>query len=203
MKAEMKANILLIILLIVMFMASGALSGDKPGKKSQSDSLKAGEKISESLVFEWPEEGKWKSEFVHTYDKTTSEYFYPAGQSSTNWIEMGSVEIVEGKKNFNIPGTARIIYLSTQKGSPDATWDIIKKGYTETKRPFIIFEIICPDFLSGEPAQVQLWKIIAGKTSQFIIQYSHRGKEITDSTREKILEILKKADIKAEIKVEG
>jgi hypothetical protein len=157
--------------------------------------------ITETQIIQWPEGSDWQ--LSNTYTSGASEYslYYPKGQGDQNWEEMVTLEVVHGKNSrTNLPGMARMTYLGTRKGSPNATWDILEKGYSgEAKEyPHIIYEIDCPDFLSKEPAQVQLWKLTDGKTSLFNLQYSYRGKEMPADKKEEIMTMLKKSYIKAE-----
>jgi hypothetical protein len=192
----------LIGLLALLITGPAAYAGDKPEEATATpDPEETAEtlQITESMVIDWPEGENWISDYVYTAKSSKMEIFYPAGQTGGDWNEMITVEaLYENKKN--IAGIARQIYLGTVRGSPNATWDILKKGANEQERPFIIFEIICPDFLSGEPPQVQLWKLIIGETGLFTLQYSYRGKEFPAKRKDQMFEVFDKAFIEVEKK---
>jgi len=199
MKTKVLLQPILVSFLVIVFPASFSVAADKKVTPDEQSASRAEEtpQIIESLVFEWPDDEKWVEDYHYQGEGTEMQLYFPKGQSSGNWEEMLTQETVYGKSQF-VVGLARQIYLGTVKGSPDATWDIISKGKTDNNHQFVIFEIICPDFLSGEPPQVQLWKLIRGKTAMFNLQYSYRDKEMPDNRREKILEMLEETYIKAE-----
>lgn len=204
MRLNLFAGYLLVALIICAFLGSTAIaikkkpeSTDTPDTVGMVDT----ENIIESLAVAWPPEDKWYSESVHYGESTEMELFYPKGQSSDGWQEMATIEIVHGQpRKANLPGTARMTYLGTRRGCPNATWDILKQGENERDQRFIIYEIICPEFTSGEPPQIQYWKLIAGKTNLFNLQYSYRGTEIPAKRRVQILDVLDQAYIKVEKK---
>jgi len=187
--------------LILILGPVSAAGIEKPKTEVPDSTITAQESnIIETLVFDWPKDEKWLPMDVHKGSASTIQLFVPEGQSTTNWEEMTSLEIVYGRKTTNLAGMARMTYLGTQKGSPNATWDIIEKGFTAQKHAYILYQIICPDFITKDPPQVQLWKLTLGKTALFNLQYSYKGKEMPSDRKEKILEFLRKADIKTESK---
>ncbi len=157
------------------------------------DSTKVEEPIdfTESVKMEWPDNVKWVLEDTYTGNRTIMELYYPKGESSSNWSQMGSIEIAIGKIEGNVGGRARLIFLGTEQGSPGATWDIIKMDYNkELDFKWVVFEINCPEFLNGDGPQVQLWKIMSGKTGTFIVQYSYKGKEMPGLLKDQMIEAL-------------
>ncbi len=195
-----KMILLATVVLFVLSMSAPTFATTKPA--TEDSTVQQVPDITETQVIEWPEGSDWQ--LSNTYTAGASEYslYYPKGQGDQNWEEMVTLEIVHGKGNvkMNLPGLARMTYLGTRKGSPNATWSILEKGYSDEAKeyPHIIYEIDCPDFLSKEPAQVQLWKLTNGKTSLFNLQYSYRGKEMPAEKKEAIMTMLKKSYIKAE-----
>jgi hypothetical protein len=170
---------------------------EKATSENPEDTLQ----ITENWEVAWPEDNEWTSNYVHTTAKSKMEIYYPAGQTPGSWKEMLTVEALYSPKK-NVIGLARQIYLGTVRGSPDATWDILTKGTTEQGYAFVTFEIICPDFLSGEPPQVQLWKLIIGRTGLFTLQYSYHGEKLPPERKEQILAIFDNSYIKTEEKQE-
>lgn len=199
MRIDAIAKHLLIGIMMIMLISPAIYATEK--KEDTPDKEKVDpSKIVETLIYELPEKDKWISDYVHVGNSSRIEIFFPKGQSPDNWKEMITTETVYGKKS-SVPGEARLTYLGTVKGSPNATWDILTKGRMEgSGRQFIIYEIICPDFLSGEEPQVQLWKMIGGHTGMFVLQYSYRGKEMPEKRKKEILEVLEKADLKTDPK---
>jgi hypothetical protein len=195
-----KTTLLFTMVLFLFVMSAPGFA--ETGLASQDSTAQQAPDITETQVIVWPEGSEWQ--LANTYTSGVSEYslYYPKGQGEQNWEEMVTLEVMHGKKNIkmNLPGLARMTFLGTQKGSPDATWDILNKGYDDEAKqyPHIIYEIDCPDFLSKDPAQVQLWKLTSGKTSLFNLQYSYRGKEMPADKKEEILTMLKNSHIKAE-----
>jgi hypothetical protein len=190
--------------LAVLILVLGPVSAtgtEKPKTETPDSAVIADQaNIVEKLIFDWPKGEKWSAMNAHQGSSSSIQLFVPEGQSTTSWEEMASLEIVYGQKTTNLAGMARMTFLGTQKGSPNATWDIIEKGFSEQKHPYILYQINCPDFVTKEPPQVQLWKLTLGKTALFNLQYSYKGKEMPSDRKEKILEMLKKAYIKAESK---
>jgi hypothetical protein len=190
----------ILMALIVSPVTYSAEKKEEPSQPTDSTSAVAPSQIIETLIVDWPKKDKWTKGLDFSEGANHTELYYPEGQSASGWKEMASVETVIGKTNVNIPGMARMTFLGTERGSPNATWDILKKGRNERNRHFIIYEIICPDFLSEEPPQIQLWKMVVGKTALFTLQYGYRGKEMPDERRKQILEMLDKAYIAVEEK---
>lgn len=201
-----KTTLLSAIVLFVLSMSAPGFAVNTPAPKDTT--AQQAPDITETQVIEWPEGSEWHLD--NTYTSGASEYslFYPKGQGEQNWEEMVTLEVVHGKGNVkvNLPGLARMTFLGTRKGSPNATWDILEKGYSDEAKqyPHIIYEIDCPDFLSKEPAQVQLWKLTDGKTALFNLQYSFHGEKMPPDKKEEIMTMLKKSHIMAEkIKAEN
>jgi len=199
MRIKATAQHLLIGILMIFLISPAVYAADK--KEDASNNAKVDPpKITETWVVGFPEKDKWTSDYVHTGTSSRMELFFPEGQSTDNWTEMVTIETAYGKKG-SVAGEARLTYLGTVKGSPNATWDILTKGkMAGSGRQFIIYEIICPDFLSGEQPQVQIWKMIGGRTGLFVLQYSYRGKELPEKRKKEILEFFEKADLKTEPK---
>jgi hypothetical protein len=191
---------LLIAIMALFVLYPVALAGDRPADTpKKSDTAKTADMSGavETWVVDLPEEDKWTSNYVHTTVKSKMDIYYPEGQTPGSWNEMLTVEALYSPKK-NIAGLARQIYLGTVQGSPDATWDILKKGMDEQDHAFIVFIINCPDFLSGEPPQVQLWKLILTSSGLFTLQYSYRGEELPPARKDHILEIFDKAYVDVE-----
>lgn len=195
-----KATVLFATVMFLFSVASPTFAGDKPATNDSTVQQKP--EITETQVIEWPDGAGWKLANTYTSGSSIYKLYYPKDQGEEDWKEMVTLEIVQrkGKAGMNLPGLARMTYLGTRKGSPNATWNILDKGYSNEAKeyPFIIYEIDCPDFLSKEPAQVQLWKLTDAKTALFNLQYSYRGKEMPADKKEEIMNVLKKSYIKAE-----
>jgi len=181
------------LFLVLIFLVSAGLADEKLARETPDPNLV------ETLVTEWPETGHWKSALLHNRPGGTVEFFYPEGQGSKDWREMFSrEEQVKAQAFVNMMSRAREIFLGTQKGSPNATWKILNRQKDENDNRIIIFRIDCPDFTSGEEAQIQLWKIIEGKTKVFTVQYTFRGKEMPEEKRLEISKAIDKAYVKVE-----
>lgn len=190
----------LIFLLMAMLIWPAVMATEKKEESPRpTGSLEDLSRIREFVIAEWPKEDKFQSGFVHTDSVRHVEIFYPKGQSTYNWKEMGWVEYFKtGTQAVNLVKTARSKYLDARHGCPDATWDIIEKPSPKQKYQYIIFQITCPDYLADEPGDVQLWKIISGKTGVFVVQYSYRGEEMPKKKRKQILKVLGEAHIVTE-----
>ena len=195
-----KATVLFATLLFLISMSAPIYAGTEP--PTVDSTAQQQPDITETQIIEWPDGAGWH--LANSYVAGSSDYslYFPKDQGEENWREMVILEVVHGKGNVktNLPGLARMTYLGTRKGSPNATWEILEKGYSDEAKeyPHIIYEIDCPDFLSKEPAQVQIWKLTDGKTALFNLQYSYRGKEMPPDKKEEIMTMLKKSHIKAE-----
>jgi len=189
-------------LFLIFLLAAGTGATSKTDSKTTPDSSAVQDTLGskETLDVKWPEKDTWQPEYAYQGKKSQTQLYFLEGQSSAEWKEMASIEIVYGKTNTNVPGMARLTYLGTKKGCPDATWEIIQKGMNDLGQPFIIYEIDCPKFLNNEPSQVQLWKLIIGKTALFNLQYSYRGEKMPPERRQEILQMLNTAYIKVEKK---
>jgi len=194
------AQTLLLVLLMALIVSPKAYSTEKTESADKPDSTAVPTDIVETMVVNWPEKDNWTPGYFHRGEESQTQMYFPEGQSHEGWKEMASIETIPGMTHANIPGLARMTYLGTKKASPNATWDIIKKGNTERGNPFILYEIVCPDFITKEPPQVQLWKITIGKTGLFNLQYSYKGDDMPAERKEQMLKVLEEAYIKAEKK---
>lgn len=198
MKLRAKAKLPILFILTVLFLCAPVFAGSKP---ESDDSTKAEvPAIKETLVIDWPEDENWYLDNSYTGGQSTIEVYFPEGKGGDAWQEMATIETVYGNTKVNLPGMARMTFLGTQKGCPDATWEILDKGYLDedNKSAYILYEIICPEFLSGEPPQIQYWKLVVGETALFNVQYSYRGEKIPKEKKEVILETLKNGHLKVE-----
>ncbi len=193
------AQRLLFVTLALLIASPAVFATSKPDSDSDTTKRVDPSKIVETLKFDWPKDDKWIADYHYTGDRRSMQLYFPEGQTSGGWDEMVTVETAFGKRQF-VVGLARTIYLGTQKGSPNATWDIIIKGKTERNRQFVIFEIICPDFLTGERPQVQLWKLIMGRTGTFTLQYSYHAKEMAEERKAEIVTMMEGAYLEAKDK---
>ena len=173
---------------------------EEPKKPTDSSGISQDKPIKEKIVVEWPKSGNWVAGDVITGPPRT-EVFYPKGQSAADWSEMGTIEYDVQYKASDLGGRARLLFLGTQKGSPNAKWNILTRGFKDEEKKdyqFIFFRIDCPDFTSGEPAQVQFWLLMRGKTGLFTVQYSYKGKEIPEANGNAISQTLKDTHIEIE-----
>lgn len=194
--AKVVPIICLVTLLIPLFAVPAAAGPkDAPGKDSTATITPPAK---ETLVVNWPKEGKWKAGIATTQENMTVEYYFPEGQSAQDWTEMGSVEFYPGLKDVNLMGRARFIFLGTKEACPDAEWVILNRGTNDQGQPSIAFRISCPKFLTDQSPEVQIWEIILGQTGLFTLQYSFRGKDLPVPKREQMLTVFKAAHLKAE-----
>jgi hypothetical protein len=199
MKRETTAHILAVIFIICLLLAPVGFAGKKEAPPDQTPETEAVEEnVTETLMIDWPEEDGWASEFVHNSDDARIEYLYPKGQSSEGWHEMASTELVYDKVISSLPGEARITLLGTQRGCPEATWEIFSKGKNDHGQAHVVYEIICPEFLNKEPAQVQLWAMLKGKAGLYAVQYTFRGLDMPEDRKEQIVDMLEKVWLKVE-----
>jgi hypothetical protein len=181
-------RVMILALSLSLLMPLGASSENMPAKTTgnAADSLAPKPKetvVKERLVVKWPASQKLQQA---ESGPGLPELYFPKGQSPLNWTEMGTIEFVPRQPKqplIDLVAKARAIFLGTQKGSPNAKWDLIFRGFKDEKKlegQFVIFKIDCPDFLSGEPGQLQLWELIRGKTGDFILQYSIKGNKLPE-----------------------
>jgi len=199
MKRDIMAQILATTFIICLLLAPVGFAGKKEAPPDQTpDTATVDENAIETLMVDWPEKDGWISEFVHNSETSRIEYLYPEGQSSQGWNEMASTELVYNKVISSLPGEARITLLGTQRGCPEATWEIYSKGHNDHNQAHVVYEIICPEFLNKEPAQVQLWAMLYGKEGLYAIQYTFRGLDMPEKRKEQIVDILMNAWLKIE-----
>lgn len=199
MKRHIMTRFLISGIIICLALTPAVFATEKKAEPKQSpDSSVIEGNFTETLMIDWPEKDGWASEFVHNSEGSTLEYFYPKGQSSTGWNEMASTELVFGKVISSLPGEARITLLGTQRGCPKATWEIFSKGTNDHNQSHVVYEIICPEFLNKEPAQVQLWAMLYGKKGLYAVQYTFRGSEMPEERKDQIIDMLKKVWLKVE-----
>jgi hypothetical protein len=185
MKLNGKIGMAMTFAILLMFMVGMVATEDKPAKQPPASQNQTPQTpvVKESIVIDWPAGVKWVSDFVSSRDKGRTELFYPEGQSKTNWSEMVTTEEAYGKLPGDLMGVARTILMGTKQGCPDAAMEIIEKKLTGPGDPTIIFVITCPKFTSGQPAEIQLWKMFAGKTGLYSVQYTYRGEKLPDDKR--------------------
>lgn len=190
-----KAGLTMVLLTALMLLVGVAASEDKPvqppaapqGQTPQAPSVK------ESIVIDWPAGVKWISDYISSRPQGRTEIFYPEGQSKTNWTEMVSTEEAYGKLPMDLTEVARIILMGTKQGCPDAVMEILEKKPTGPGYPTITFTVTCANFTSKQPAEVQIWKMFAGKTGLYSVQYTYRGEKLPDDKRIQALSILQRS----------
>ena len=198
MNAKLKLTCSVILIFALMTSLTWA-TVRKDDKKTETPDYS---NIIENIDFTLPEDQGFKLGFNLEDSLHWLKIYYPKGQSSYKWTEMVWHEYLRSTMlTINLPGTAREKYLDARKLCPDATWDIISKSGKEAKYPSIIFQISCPKYLNPqEPADIQIWKLIAGKTGLFVAQWSYRGKEIPKDKKEMIVKQLELTKIVSEEK---
>ncbi|MCK5125231.1 MAG: hypothetical protein KAR42_03155 [candidate division Zixibacteria bacterium] len=199
-----KANIFRFLLILIAFLfVTDTVLADKQGAMKRRKAAQV-DKYDEILKMEWPAKAKWASSGIHNSGNNTIEFFYPQGQSSSSWTEMGSIEIKPLTKTVNLTGLGRMIFLGTKESSPGTEWKILYKGKDDNDFSYIVFEIICPDFISGEKPQTQYWKMIHGFQFLFTVQYSYKDIDVPDEFQLPILEAINNASVKlVEKKIES
>lgn len=184
MKVTANVKPALIILILAFMVSSTAWAIPKPAPEDTTEQIDIS-KIIEKIDLEWPKDAGWASGWVHKGEHGGyMELFFPEGQSRNGWKEMITIEKVAGKRKPNLPGAARIIFKGTVQSCPDATWKILEKGTEDPAHNHILFEIRCPKFIADQPPEIQIWKLIVGRTGMFILQYSYRGEEMPQKTKE-------------------
>lgn len=192
MKLCMVSKLSLLLPLLLAFVMFSALAAIPKPDSAKADAPL----VKEKMVIPWPSGEVWSGGQVT--QKPPTELFFPKGQSGSNWTEMVSTEFHAGRMNVNLPGQARLNFLGTQKASPNATWEIIGKGWKDevnSEYPYIGIEIKCPDFLTKEPPQYQIWQFIQGHSGFFIVQYSYRGESMPDTRKDAIVAMFSKVRI--------
>lgn len=190
MKSTPKVTALFSLMLMMLLFFSVANAKIKESEKPADTADYS--MIVETVIVTWPEEDNFKLGFNYDDSVRWIRIFYPQGQSSYKWQEMGWVEFLKAEsRQVNLPGTARERFLDARKMCPKATWDIIERSGKDADYPYIIFQIKCPEYSVGDPADIQVWKLMAGKTGMFVVEWSYRGEKIPDDRKEEILEILK------------
>lgn len=188
----------LVLIIPVILFASTVLAKDKP-TDSTSTTLVNIANIEETVIIDFPEKGEWKSDYLLQGENDSyMELYFPKGQSSGNWLEMITIEKVGGKRRPNLAGSARIIFLGTRQGCPEAEWKILERGKEDPLHPYIVFEIRCPKYPANKPPEIQIWKLIVGQTGMFTVQYTYKGEEIPERNREEIKKSFDSAYIKTE-----
>lgn len=190
-----KTGLTMALVMALMLMVGVAASEDKPvqqpaAPQGQTPQMSA---VKESIVINWPADVKWISDYVSSRDKGRTELFYPEGQSKMNWTEMVSTEEAYGKLPMDLTEVARVILMGTQQGCPDAAMEIIEKKPTGPGYPTITFVITCAKFTAKQPPEVQIWKMFAGKTGLYSVQYTYRGEKMPDDKRVQALTILQRS----------
>lgn len=193
----MRPSLILKVTLISLFIGillGGHVMADKKTAMRRRKAAKV-DKYDEVLKMTWPEADKWKLDNTHANNARIIEFYYPDGQNSNSWREMGTIEIEPLSQNANLSGIARTIFLGTQQASPHAEWKILYKGQDDKGYNYIVFQITCPDFLSGEQPQLQYWKMIHGDQNLFTIQYTYKNETMPDEKQLTILEAIDNAHI--------
>ncbi len=189
-------GVMSVLVLAVYLMVGIAGAAPKTEDKTTTGKVEAAKpQVKETVVMEWPKDGKWTSGFKTGNDKGQTELFFPQGSSTGGWTEMGSIEAVPGKPIADLTGMARVILMGTQQGCPDARLEILEKKTDLKEYPWIIFEIRCPKFLAEQPPEIQFWRIISGKSGLLTVQYSYRGEQIPEDKRIQILTAIKGARV--------
>lgn len=194
----MKPTLLMKVIVISLFIGTllaGHVLADKATAMRRKQAAKV-DKYDEVFKMTWPEVDKWQKENVHTNATGRSiEFYYPENQNNKSWREMATIEIEPLSQNASLSGRARTIYMGTQQASPHAEWKILYKGQDEQGYNYIVFQITCPDFLSGDEPQLQYWKMVHGDQHLFTIQYTYKDEVMPEDKQLRILEAINGAHI--------
>jgi len=160
--------------------------------------------FTEIINIDWPVNPEWKVGFSSENEKGKTQLFYPDGQSSGNWEEMITVEQVYGPVKTPLTGIARTIMLGTKQACPDVKYEIIDKKLADVDVPSILFSLQCPQYTVEQPPETQFWRMFAGQTALFSVQYSYRGDSMPKDRKEEILDFIKSITVeKKKIESDG
>jgi len=195
MKVTANVRLFIVFLFLSIMVSTSAWAIPKPDPGDTLPPIDIS-KIRELVNVEWPEDEGWASGWSHKGEQGGyMELFFPKGQSKDGWMEMITVEMVFGERKPNLPGAARIIFKGTVQSCPDAEWKILERYKDDPVHQAILFEITCPKFLTDQPPEIQIWKLIVGRTGMFIVQYSYRGEEIPKERKEVLKKLFDSTEI--------
>lgn len=144
----------------------------------------------EELGIDWPDEDKWKVGDVQTSGNTKVIDLIREGEDVDNWTELGNMTLVNGVRNQNVENT--MDYLSKQSlvNSPDSKLTFIDKDL-KAKYPWIMFKIENPFFKNDPRPESQIWYVIQGKQSLYMIFWAIKQKTISKENEDKWTNIFK------------
>jgi hypothetical protein len=120
----------------------------------------------ESLMIEWPKEGKWKVGSSQENEKMHMLEIIHEDESLENWTEMGTMMSLKAVRIDDIEKVMTLMYQQSKQNAPDAKLTFIEKK-DDAKYPWILFSIEAPAFKNNPKPESQIWYCIQGEKTLY------------------------------------
>jgi len=150
----------------------------------------------EYLDFTWQSEEDWSVAFEEEDDKMLILQYIPKGQTLETWREIGTIQMIKMAeiRQFTPYEMMEIMYKQGLQQAPEAKLTFITKN-DSTEYPWIQFKIEAPKLKDIPQAESQLYHLIQGKETLFVVIWGIRRWEIYTEEESKWREIFSKATV--------
>lgn len=168
--------------------------GDKNAETYISKYCNETETDKESLSLKWPEDEKWKIAETQENDRLKFTELLRNGETFENWTEIGTMLVYKGVTGEDIEFRANLLYEQTKQQCPKAKFTIVDMD-KKIEYPWIIFSIECP--ISGQlkTPESQLWLIIQGNASMYLVDRAIKEESLPSKIKLKWTNFFKTAKI--------
>ena len=149
---------------------------------------------SEYLDFSWVDD--WQVAFQNEDDKMLVIQYIPPDQTLESWREIGTIQMIKMQdvRQYTPSDMMKIMYTQGLQQAPKAKLTFIAKN-DSTEYPWIQFKIEAPELKDIPEAESQLYHLVQGKETLFVVIWGIRRWEIYPEEEEKWLPFLGKATV--------
>jgi len=151
---------------------------------------------SEYLEFDWMKMEGWKIGFQQETEKMLIIEYIPEKQSIDTWREIGTIQMIkmDNVRNFTPKQMMEFMHKQGLDKAPKAKLTYIAQN-DSIDYPWIQFKIEAPEILDNPNSESQLYHMIQGKETLFVIIWGIRRWEIYEEELNKWTKILLKAKV--------
>ena len=155
----------------------------------------------EYLDFNWNELAgdEWKVAYQNEDQQMLMLQYIPSSQNLETWREIGTIQMIkmEDVRSYTPQEMMEIMFKQGQTVAPDAKLTYIDKN-DSVEYPWIQFKIEAPTLKDAPSAESQLYHMIQGKETLFVLIWGIRRWEIEPGDQTKWMSILSRAKVGVE-----
>jgi len=150
----------------------------------------------ESLSLKWPEDEEWKIQTPQENDKLKFTELLRNGENFENWTEIGNMLVYKGLTGKDVEFRAKMLYEQTKQKCPKAKFSIVEMD-KKIEYPWIIFSIECPVSGQIKTPESQLWYIVQGNASMYLVDRAIKKESLPHDLKQKWTNFFKTGKIVA------